>query len=57
MYRIKKRLTVFCAILIAARLIGEICYQGISSTAFIYAMVLVCIHLDMTERPLNEEAL
>ena len=57
MYRIKKRLTVFCAILIAARLIGEICYQDISSTAFIYAMVLVCIHLDMTERPLNEEAL
>ena len=57
MYRIKKRLAVFCVILIAARLIGEICYRSISSIAFMYAMVLVCIHLYVTERPLNEEAL
>ncbi len=57
MFKVRKRLVAISAVLITARLIGEIFAPDISSTSFFYAMILVCIHLYLTDRPLSEEAL
>ena len=56
MLKVRKRLAVLSVVLIAARLVGEICFPDISATSFFYAMILVCIHLYLTDQPLYEEA-
>ena len=55
--RRSKRLTAMIVLLIAARLAGDVCCRNISSTSFVYTMILMCIHLSTENRPLYEEAL
>ena len=54
--RVNKGLAALGAVLLATRLGLGYVFPGISSTAFLYALILMCIHLYMMERPLSEEA-
>ena len=54
--KINARLVALGMVLIAARLIGEICYQSISSTSFVYTLVLLCICLYEMNQPMDEVA-
>ena len=55
-YRINRHLTLLGILLLATRLLWELWFQSISSTSFIYTLVLVCIHLYVMERPMVKEA-
>ena len=54
--RIHKRLAILGILLIASRMAGEIIYRQISSTSFIYTLILVCIYLYMMYQQNNEVA-
>ena len=56
-YKVNKRMVALGILLIAARLVGDFCFQAISSTSFIYALILVCIYLYVMNQPLNEVTL
>ena len=55
-FRLNKRLALLGLLLIGARLAWELWFQGISSTSFVYTLVLVCMHLYIMDRPLYKEA-
>ena len=57
MYQLNKRLAALCALLIVTRMAWELWFQNISSTSFIYTMILMCVRLYMMNRPLYEEAI
>ncbi len=54
--RVNLRLAAVGILLIAVRLLWEFWYPSISSTSFIYTLMLVCIHLYLMNRPAKEVA-
>ena len=54
-FRIQRPLATAIAVLIAARYAGEMLWQGISSTSFMYALMIVFICLYWMNRPVKEE--
>ena len=56
-YRINKRLVMIDIFLIATQLVWDIFVQNISSTSFVYTMILVCIHLYVMYQPMKEVTL
>ena len=55
--KISKRLVLLGLLLIAVRLAWGIWFRDISSTSFTYTMFLVCTHIHVMNRPLDEEDL
>ena len=55
-YRINPRLILLALLLLASRIAFGRWFRSISSTAFIYTLFLVCTHIYVMNRPLNEEA-
>ena len=55
-FRVNKGLAALGLVLIATRVGWEFWFPGVSSTAFFYALILMCIHLHIMERPLYKEA-
>ena len=51
---INLRLAAVGVLLIAVRLLWELWYPSISSTAFMYTLILVCIHLYVMNQPVKE---
>ncbi len=56
MYKVNIRLAAIGFLLIAVRMAWELWFRGISSTSFIYTLLLVCLHLYEMNRPIYEEA-
>ena len=56
-HKISIRLVFLGIFLIAVRWILDVWMKNISSTSFIYTMILACTHLYVTNQPMNEEAL
>ena len=54
-YRFNKRLTLLGSLLLLCRLVWELWFVEISSTSFIYTLVLVCMQLYAMEQPLYKE--
>lgn len=55
-YRVNRLLALLGFFLIGARLALELWCQSISSTVFIFTLILVCVRLHEMNRPLSEEA-
>ena len=53
-HKINKRLTVVGLLLIASKLLLGRWFPSISSTSFNYTLILMCIHLHVINRPINE---
>ena len=55
-YRINVRLVTLGIMLIGARLLWDISFRSISSTPFIYTLIILCIHVYAMNQPLYKEA-
>ena len=56
-YRIDRRLILLGILLVLTRILWDIWYIGISSTAFLYTLFLIAAHIHVINRPVqNEEA-
>ena len=54
-YKINPRLAFLSFLLILTRVAWDIWYFDISSTAFLYSLVLICAHIHVKVRPVTEE--
>ena len=54
-YKINYRMVLLGVVILAARVTWEIWFQGISSTSFVNALFLACIHISVMNKPLYEE--
>ena len=57
LYRVNARMAVLGVLLITGRFALELWCRDISSTSFIYTLILMCIHLYLMDQPVNEVAL
>ena len=55
MYRIRKKLAAAGLLMIAVRAIGDFCFPAVSSTTFLYTLLLIWIQLYFINRPAAEE--
>lgn len=54
-YRINKRLVFLGLMILAARMILDVCFRPIQSTSFIYTLFLAFAHIHVMNQPLAEE--